>query len=74
VFLAPILLFIAALWLCIAFFFYGSDATVGVCALISGALILVVIVPLTAVPAFVAWQTSEFAVTNKRVLYQDGSY
>jgi uncharacterized membrane protein YdbT with pleckstrin-like domain len=66
-FLGPILWFSAALWLCIAGFFYNSDAVVGVWA-----LILVMILPLAALPAFVAWRTSEFAVTNKRVLIKTG--
>src|SRR5437773_7607565 len=38
----------------------------------SGALMLVVILPLAALPAFVARRTSEFAVTNKRVLIKTG--
>ncbi len=33
---------------------------------------LVVILPLAALPAFVARRTSEFAVTNKRVLIKTG--
>ena len=71
VFLRPILWFIA-FWLCIAGSFYGSDAVVGVWALIFGALIFVVILPLTALHAFVARRTSEFTVTNKRVLIKTG--
>jgi len=67
VFLWPILWFIAAFCLCIAGFFSGSDVVVGV-----GTLTLVVIVPLTALSAFVARRTSEFAVTNKRVLIKTG--
>ena len=63
VFLWPILWLIAAIWL----FFIGGDAAIGF-----GALILVVVVPLTALSALVARRTSEFAVTNKRVLIKTG--
>ena len=58
VFLLPILLFIVAIWL----FFVGSDIAKVF------ALILIVGVFVTALGPVIERRTSEFAVTNKRVL------
>jgi len=63
VYLLAIVSFVVAIWL----FFVGGDAAIGF-----GALILVVVVPVSALSAFVARRSSEFAVTNKRVLIKTG--
>jgi uncharacterized membrane protein YdbT with pleckstrin-like domain len=63
VYLWPIFSLVAAIWL----FFVGGDAAIGF-----GVLILFVVVPVTALTALVARRTSEFAVTNKRVLIKTG--
>ena len=62
VFLLPILLFIAAIWL----FSAGGDIAKFL------ALILIVGVLVTGLIAVIERRTSEFAVTNKRVLIKTG--
>jgi uncharacterized membrane protein YdbT with pleckstrin-like domain len=62
VYLLPILVLIAAIWL----FSVGGDAAIGL-----GVFILIVSVS-TALSAAIQRRTSEFAVTNKRVLIKTG--
>jgi NADH:ubiquinone oxidoreductase subunit 6 (subunit J) len=64
VFLLPILLFIAAIWL---FSVGGNIAKFLAVILIVGALV-------TALHAVIERRTSEFAVTNKRVLIKTGQF
>ena len=62
VFLLPILLFIPAIWL---FFIGGNFAKFLALILIAGVLV-------TGLHAVIERRTSEFAVTNKRVLIKTG--
>ena len=63
VFLWPILWFVVAIWV----FSIGGDS-----APIFGTLILLLIAFPMLIDAFIARRTSEFAVTNKRVLIKTG--
>jgi uncharacterized membrane protein YdbT with pleckstrin-like domain len=63
VFLLPILPLIAAIWL----FSVGGDTAIGL-----GVFILIVGVTSTGIFAVIQRQTSEFVVTNKRVLIKTG--
>jgi len=62
-FLWPIVWFIAAVWL----FSVGGDT-----APVFGTLVLFLVFPPAIIAALIARRTSEFAVTNKRVLIKTG--